>query len=203
MGGTPSLRAGAMHLGKYCETQNNEFMLCREETRDPRQCLKEGRDVTSCSMQFFRKVKATCATEFMTYTSCLEKSSADLAFNECRKTQGVFDACILKNLGMERPHFGYHCLPKIHETDRPAPVEQKPAWMDNDKAKKLGELPAAFPRAYKECCLEPLMCSVWGVGPTHTHTLWGAVCSVWGVGPTHPTLWGAVCGVWGAVCSSV
>merc|ERR1712226_867355 len=88
--GTPSLRAGAMHLGKYCEVQNNEFMLCRTETRDPRKCLKEGRDVTSCSMEFFRKVKATCASEFMTYTSCLEKSSASLEFNECRKTQGVF-----------------------------------------------------------------------------------------------------------------
>ena len=34
--GTPSLRAGAMHLGKYCETQNNEFMLCRQETQDAR-----------------------------------------------------------------------------------------------------------------------------------------------------------------------
>ena len=39
--GTPSLRAGAMHLGKYCEVQNNEFMLCRGETRDPRYfCFK-------------------------------------------------------------------------------------------------------------------------------------------------------------------
>ena len=28
--GTPYLRAGAMHLGKYCETKNNEFMLCRQ-----------------------------------------------------------------------------------------------------------------------------------------------------------------------------
>ena len=34
--GTPSLRAGAMHLGKYCEAKNNEFMLCRSETQDPR-----------------------------------------------------------------------------------------------------------------------------------------------------------------------
>ena len=25
-----------MHLGKYCEVQNNEFMLCRNETQDPR-----------------------------------------------------------------------------------------------------------------------------------------------------------------------
>ncbi len=27
--GTPYLKAGAMHLGKACEAQNNEFMLCR------------------------------------------------------------------------------------------------------------------------------------------------------------------------------
>lgn len=26
----PALRAGAFHLGKYCEAQNNEFMLCRQ-----------------------------------------------------------------------------------------------------------------------------------------------------------------------------
>ena len=38
--GTPSLRAGAMHLGKICEAQNNEFMLCRNDIQDPRKCLK-------------------------------------------------------------------------------------------------------------------------------------------------------------------
>lgn len=39
--GTPYLKAGAQHLGKYCEAVNNEFMLCRTETGDPRACLKE------------------------------------------------------------------------------------------------------------------------------------------------------------------
>ena len=34
--GTPSLRAGAMHLGKYCEAKNNDFMLCRNETQAPK-----------------------------------------------------------------------------------------------------------------------------------------------------------------------
>ena len=37
------------------------------------------------------------------------------------------------HLGMDRPHWGYHCLPKIHQTDRPKPIEEKPAWMDNPK----------------------------------------------------------------------
>merc|ERR1711971_1362678 len=73
--GTPSLRSAAMHLGKYCEVQNNEFMLCRTETQDPRACLGAGEEVTSCSMEFFRKVKATCAAEFMSYVNCMEKSS--------------------------------------------------------------------------------------------------------------------------------
>ena len=47
--GTPSLRAGAMHLGKACEVQNNEFMLCRSETQDPRWVnTREGRGQTLC-----------------------------------------------------------------------------------------------------------------------------------------------------------
>ena len=68
-------------------------------------------------------------------------------------------------MDLERPHYGYHCLPKvtlyqtktldinnlfqIHDTDRPQPVEEKPAWMDNDKARKLEKLPQDFPRNYK------------------------------------------------------
>merc|ERR550517_803036 len=92
------------------------------------------------------KVKATCAAEFMSYVNCMEKSSGDMQFYECRKTQGVYDKCVQEKMGLERPHYGYHSLPKIHDTDRPAPVKQKPGWMDNDKAKKLAELPANFPR---------------------------------------------------------
>ena len=43
--------------------------------------------MTSCSMEFFRKVKAMCATEFMTYASCLERGSANMEFSNCRNTQ--------------------------------------------------------------------------------------------------------------------
>ena len=38
-------------------------------------------------MEFFKKVKATCAAEFMSYAACLEKSSGAMDFTECRKTQ--------------------------------------------------------------------------------------------------------------------
>ena len=79
-------------------------------------------------MDFFRKVKAMCATEFMTYATCLERGSSNMEFKECRKTQvslvtlswmyqhilqAAFDNCMMESYGMERPHYGYHCLPKV------------------------------------------------------------------------------------------
>ena len=79
----------------------------------PRACLGVGKEVTSCSMEFFRKVKATCAAEFMSYVNCMEKSSGDMQFYECRRTQGIYDKCVQEKMGLERPHYGYHCLPKV------------------------------------------------------------------------------------------
>lgn len=57
-------------------------MLCRSELSDPRKCLEEGRAVTSCALEFFRKVKKTCADEFTQYATCLDKSSGDLNFKQ-------------------------------------------------------------------------------------------------------------------------
>ena len=59
--GTPYLKAGSFHLGKYCEAQNNEFVLCKHETRDPVKCLEDGRAVTACTNEFFRKVGTHCS----------------------------------------------------------------------------------------------------------------------------------------------
>lgn len=57
-------------------------MLCRQELDDPRACLSEGRAVTGCAMNFFRKVKKTCHQEFMQYATCLDKSSGTMAFSQ-------------------------------------------------------------------------------------------------------------------------
>lgn len=56
-------------------------MLCRQELDDPRACIKEGKAVTSCAIEFFRKVKASCAEEFMQYANCLDKSSGTQQFS--------------------------------------------------------------------------------------------------------------------------
>ncbi|XP_066972513.1 NADH dehydrogenase [ubiquinone] 1 alpha subcomplex subunit 8 [Macrobrachium rosenbergii] len=118
---TPYLKAGAFHLGKHCEEQNNDFMLCRKEENDPRKCLGEGKEVTACALDFFRKIKKSCLEEFNQYANCLDKSSKDFQYRHCRNTQSVFDKCVLDNLGIERPEFGYFCRPKVVNTKRPLP----------------------------------------------------------------------------------
>lgn len=55
-------------------------MLCKTELGDPRKCINEGKAVTNCALNFFRKVKKTCAAEFTQYATCLDKSSPDQMF---------------------------------------------------------------------------------------------------------------------------
>lgn len=106
-------------------------MLCRDELKDPRKCLKEGRDVTSCTFDFFRLIKKSCHAEFTQYANCLDKSSSDLHFKHCRNTQNVFDKCVLENLKIERPGYGYFTRAQVHATDRPKPPQrEKPVYTD-------------------------------------------------------------------------
>ncbi|KAK3923122.1 NADH dehydrogenase [ubiquinone] 1 alpha subcomplex subunit 8 [Frankliniella fusca] len=112
---------GAFHLGKYCEEPCKEFMLCRDELNDPRKCLAEGKQVTACGIEFFKKVKKSCLAEFTQYQKCLISSSADYQYAPCRKTQNVFDECVKAHLGVERPRPYYYCEPKIHDSKRPKP----------------------------------------------------------------------------------
>ncbi|XP_041985316.1 NADH dehydrogenase [ubiquinone] 1 alpha subcomplex subunit 8 [Aricia agestis] len=126
-----TLRAGSFHLGKYCETVNNEFMLCRYEEKDPRKCINEGKAVTACTLEFFRKVKKVCLAEFNQYANCLDKSSGDHGLKHCRTTQGVYDKCMLDKLNLERPGFGYFTEVRVHDSKRPKPpVEEKAVYPD-------------------------------------------------------------------------
>ncbi|CAG9766533.1 unnamed protein product [Ceutorhynchus assimilis] len=127
----PVLKAGAFHLGKSCEYENNEFILCRREFKDPRKCLQEGKAVTSCTLNFFRQIKKTCADEFTQYAYCLDKSSPDQQYTPCRKTQAVFDKCVKDNLGLDRPPFDYFNRVHVHKSPRPAlPVEGPAVYPD-------------------------------------------------------------------------
>ncbi|KAH8024050.1 hypothetical protein HPB51_020808 [Rhipicephalus microplus] len=101
--------------------KDKEFMLCRSEERDPRKCLAEGREVTKCALDFFRKAKKACRKQFDEYATCLEWSSSEMDYYYCRKTQAALDSCMLDKLGIERPHLGYFSMPRIHHTERPRP----------------------------------------------------------------------------------
>ena len=39
------LMGAAHHYGNHCKTKNDAFMQCRTESKDPRKCLKEGKEV--------------------------------------------------------------------------------------------------------------------------------------------------------------
>lgn len=66
----------------FCHSATfQEFLLCRMELDDPRACISEGKAVTNCAMNFFRKVKKSCSEEFMQYATCLDKSSSLMSFN--------------------------------------------------------------------------------------------------------------------------
>ncbi|KAL1266907.1 hypothetical protein QQF64_002582 [Cirrhinus molitorella] len=114
------LKAAAHHYGSQCDKANKEFMLCRWEEKDPRKCLKEGRKVNECAVNFFRQIKGNCAESFTEYWTCLDYSNlAEL--RHCRKQQKEFDSCVLDKLGWERPELGD--LSKVTKvaTSRPLP----------------------------------------------------------------------------------
>jgi len=115
------LRAAAHHIGKYCDEQSKEFMLCNLEEKDPRKCINEGKAVTRCGLEFFKKMKLQCAEEFTDYWKCIDRSQYDMNFKHCRKTQGVFDKCVLDKFGQERPELGYFSKVRVHHTSRPKP----------------------------------------------------------------------------------
>uniref|UniRef100_Q7TP78 NADH dehydrogenase [ubiquinone] 1 alpha subcomplex subunit 8 n=1 Tax=Rattus norvegicus TaxID=10116 RepID=Q7TP78_RAT len=114
------LKAAAHHYGAQCDKTNKEFMLCRWEEKDPRRCLKEGKLVNGCALNFFRQIKSHCAEPFTEYWTCLDYSSMQL-FRHCRKQQAKFDECVLDKLGWVRPDLGELSKVTKVKTDRPLP----------------------------------------------------------------------------------
>lgn len=122
----PVLHAASFYVGKKCEQENNEFILCRNEEKDARRCINEGKAVTACALDFFKQLKKHCREDFEKHVQCLDKSSSILSFGHCRESQHVVDKCVLENLKIERPPFGYFCEAKIHDSPRPKPPPEKP-----------------------------------------------------------------------------
>ncbi|KAK4470580.1 hypothetical protein MN116_006121 [Schistosoma mekongi] len=117
---TCPLLAASIHLGKFCDNESKEFMLCHYETHDPRVCLGEGKALTSCAQNFFRQIKKHCDDEFRNYFTCLDKYGGPAySLTKCRSAQYPFDECIKTHLNQERPKPGYFNVVRLHKTDRP------------------------------------------------------------------------------------
>ncbi|RWS09808.1 NADH dehydrogenase-like protein [Dinothrombium tinctorium] len=125
---SPVLRAVGPQMGKACDKECKEYMLCREEERDPRKCLKEGREVTSCGLEFLYKVKEHCKNEAESFARCLEWNSGDMKAYYCRKEQALNDQCLASKLGIERPPLGYFTSIRIHNSTRPRPTPWIPKF---------------------------------------------------------------------------
>ena len=93
------LTAAAHALGKYCDEDFKDFMGCRYVTKDPRQCLEEGKLVTKCAMKFFKAMKVHCHEEFTKYWTCLDYNNQEYGY--CRKSQIPYDKCVLEKLNID------------------------------------------------------------------------------------------------------
>lgn len=67
-------------------------------------------------------------------------------FCRCRKTQQVYDQCVKDNMNLERPPYGYFCLPKVHNTTRPKPPPPEIQVFDNLPAKLPEDEPKPKPK---------------------------------------------------------
>jgi NADH dehydrogenase (ubiquinone) 1 alpha subcomplex subunit 8 len=58
-------------------------MLCKAEERDPRKCLKYGKEVSACASKFFHLVRDNCAETFTDYWQCLDHApNGTLSYNK-------------------------------------------------------------------------------------------------------------------------
>lgn len=118
------LRCAAHQMGKWCDNESKEFMLCRYEEADPRYCLKEGKAVTACGVQFLQMLKKHCYQSFATYWQCVDyEGRGHFRTSTCRAQQLEYDNCVKENLGQDRVHYGYFGKIRLHESKRPKPIE--------------------------------------------------------------------------------
>ncbi|KAJ1940524.1 ndufa8, NADH-ubiquinone oxidoreductase complex I 19kd subunit [Linderina macrospora] len=94
------LKSASFFIGSVCQEYNEDFMLCKNEDRDPKHCLAEGRKVTRCAIDVLEKIQANCATEFRAHWQCLDNKNQ--SFNKCRAPEKEYNACLFKALGWKK-----------------------------------------------------------------------------------------------------
>ncbi|TFK43908.1 hypothetical protein BDQ12DRAFT_675777 [Crucibulum laeve] len=94
------LKSAAFFIGAYCKDYNDDFMLCKNESRDPAHCLKEGRRVTRCATDLITKMRENCLAQFDAHWNCLERNNHE--YYLCRKPERTLNACMFEKLGLTK-----------------------------------------------------------------------------------------------------
>ncbi|KAI8805825.1 hypothetical protein BJ742DRAFT_819257, partial [Cladochytrium replicatum] len=110
----------AFHFASYCAPYSDDFMRCKDESRDPRHCLAEGRKVTRCAMDLIRRLKDNCDKEWEKHWQCLDKKNHH--YWECRKEETVFNDCVFKSLGITK------VIPETPAGQTPIHLKEKPLF---------------------------------------------------------------------------
>ncbi|KAJ7887619.1 Ndufa8, NADH-ubiquinone oxidoreductase complex I 19kd subunit [Mycena olivaceomarginata] len=92
------LKSAAFFIGAYCKEYNEDFMLCKAESRDPGHCLKEGRRVTRCATDLITKMRENCLAQFEAHWGCLEQNNQQ--YYRCRTQERPLNTCMFEKLGL-------------------------------------------------------------------------------------------------------
>eukprot|EP01121_Diplochlamys_sp_Union-15-3_P016549 TRINITY_DN5651_c0_g1_i1.p1 TRINITY_DN5651_c0_g1~~TRINITY_DN5651_c0_g1_i1.p1 ORF type:complete len:142 (-),score=19.11 TRINITY_DN5651_c0_g1_i1:93-473(-) len=94
-----SLIAANRMIQKYCNKQNDDFLLCKTEDEDPAHCVQQGKAVTRCGFDVFKAIRAHCNTEFNAYSHCIDWHN--LKTGDCRtarnQSENIFYDCLKRN----------------------------------------------------------------------------------------------------------
>ncbi|KAJ3129250.1 hypothetical protein HK098_001948 [Nowakowskiella sp. JEL0407] len=110
----------AFHFGAYCKDYNEDFMLCKNEGLDPRNCLKEGRKVTRCGQDLISKIQKHCEQQWTDHWKCLDRRNHQ--YYPCRKEERVFNDCVSKFIGITK------VIPETPEGQTPIHLKENPLF---------------------------------------------------------------------------
>ncbi|KAJ2855857.1 ndufa8, NADH-ubiquinone oxidoreductase complex I 19kd subunit, partial [Coemansia asiatica] len=79
---------------------NEDFMLCKNENRDPQHCLLEGRKVTRCAIDVLQKIESKCLDEFRNHWRCLDEKNQE--FGRCRVPERAYNECLFRAFGWKK-----------------------------------------------------------------------------------------------------
>ncbi|KAJ3202128.1 hypothetical protein HDU67_000787 [Dinochytrium kinnereticum] len=114
------LESMSFHFAQYCKPYSEDFMLCKNESQDPKHCLKEGRRVTRCALSLIEKLKENCEVEWTKHWQCLDMKNHQLY--QCRTQEREFNDCVFRKLGITKT------IPETREGLTPVHLKEKPLY---------------------------------------------------------------------------